>query len=377
MDLQPSEEERLLAESARKVFERDCPTTLVRELREDTSAGHSDELWSKIASQGWLGLGLPERHGGAGGLVDLGLVMEEAGRALVPTTFRSTVQAAQLIALAGTDAQQARLLAPIVEGRSLSSVAVAEPRAIHDLRHIEATASPAGDEWVLSGVKTFVANAHLADPLLVVARTGGGSLERSLSVFSVAKGTPGVSIEPHSTFAHDRQFRVRLDSVALSADDRLGALDGPPAAAGLEEARLRWVALLCAEMVGGNLRVLDMTAEYVRARVQFGRPIGSFQAVQHHIANMGAGADAARLATYQALWRLATGRGAAREVSIAKAWTGRAYKEATVMAHQLHGGYGYVREHDLHLWSEHAKACEVALGGRDLHLLAVARELGL
>ncbi len=380
MDLQLSDEERLLAESARKLFERDCPVDLVRSLREESSSGHSDDLWSKIASQGWLGLGLPEAHGGAGTLVDLGLVVEEAGRALVPTTYRSTMQAALLVALLGTPAQQADLIGRIAEGGRLATVAVAEPAAVHDLRYVETAAVASGDEWVLSGTKSFVANAHVADTILVVARTGVGPAERSLAVFAVPAGAPGVSVEPQATFAHDRQARVRLEGVRVGDEALLGGPEAPgtgATAAALEGARLRWVALLCAEMVGGAQRVLDITTDYVRGRVQFGRPIGSFQAVQHHIANMGTGADGSRLATYQALWRLAEGRPAAREVAVAKAWTGEAYKAATVLAHQLHGGYGYVREHDLHLWSEHAKSCEVLLGNRDHQLLAVAAELGL
>ncbi|MDP1820743.1 MAG: acyl-CoA dehydrogenase family protein [Acidimicrobiales bacterium] len=378
MDLQPSPDEALLAESARKSFLRDCPMSLVRELLGPESVGHSPDLWTKMAEQGWLGLGLPEAHGGAGSLLDLGLVVEESGRALVPSTFRSTMQAALLVAGLGNEEQQSELVGRISSGLAVSAVAYTEPQAIHDPRYLTTRAVPGDDGWVLSGVKSFVANAHLADPLLVVARTTAGAPERALTVFCVPAGTDGVTLEPQATFAHDRQFRVLLDGVGVGD----GAVLGGPAAIGralpaVIDARQRWVALLCAEMVGGAQKVLELTSEYVIGRVQFGKPIGSFQAVQHHVANMAMGVEGSRLATYQALWRLANDRPAAKSVAIAKAWTGEAYKGATVMAHQLFGGMGYVRENDLHLWSEHAKASELALGPRDHQLLKVASELGL
>ncbi|HEX5367251.1 MAG TPA: acyl-CoA dehydrogenase family protein [Acidimicrobiales bacterium] len=379
MDPQLSEDERLLTDSARRSFERYCPITLVRALREPGTSGHSPELWSTMAAQGWLGLGLPEAHGGAGSLVDLGLVAEEAGRALVPTTFRSTVQAAQLVALLGTAAQQGDLLARVAAGSLLATVAELEPQALHDPRYLRTVATPSGDGWVLSGAKAFVANAGTADLMLVVARVADGAAGPVLGVFCVPAGADGLSVSPHATFAHDRQARVVLDHVHVTAEAALGGPLGPGAAtaAALADARARWVALLCAEMAGGAQKVLELTADYVTGRVQFGRPIGSFQAVQHHVADMATRADGARLATHQALWRLAHGRPAAREVAVAKAWTGEAYKAITVMAHQLHGGMGYVRENDLHLWSEHAKAAELSLGARDHHLFAVAAELGL
>lgn len=377
MDIQLSSEERLLSESAQKLLERDCPSSLVRELRQPDSDGHSPALWAKLAGQGFLSLGLPEDHGGAGTLVDLGLVMEQAGRALVPTALRSTMQAALAVARLGTTEQQANVLTGISAGSTVAAVAFAEPATMHDLRHLTTTATPHGDSWVLDGIKCFVPNAHLADPLLVVARVRSGMPEPAIGVFCVPGRCAGLELTPQATFAHDRQFRVRLDQVRLDGSALLGAQAGPQVAEGLDQVRQEWVALLCAEMVGGAQKVLDMTASYVTGRQQFGRPIGSFQAVQHHIADMGTGVDGARLATYQALWRLAHELPAAKHVAVAKAWTGEAYKATTVMAHQLHGGMGYVTESDLHLFSEHAKATEAALGGRDHHLVAVADQLGL
>ena len=375
MDLQLSEEQRLLKESARRFLEHEHPPTMVRRLREEQSTGHSDDLWAKMAEQGWLGLAFsPEDGGGGGSLCDLGLIVEEAGRALVPTTLRSTLQAGLTMSALGTPDQRATLRG-LCDGEVVSALAVAEPQAIHDPQFLSTEALKDGDEWVLSGVKSFVHNAHLADPLLVLARTGPWTAHQ-FTVFSVPAGTDGIERRRQKTLFRDPQFVVHLRGVRLGPECVLGTEIGAawPVMAQIRE---QATALLCAEMVGGADKVVEMTAEYVGGRVQFGRPIGSFQAVQHHLANLAMGVAGARLATYQALWRLSEGLPARREVAVAKAWTGEAYKNATVMAHQLHGGMGYVLESDLHLWSEHAKACELELGPRDHHLKIVASELGL
>ena len=378
MDLRLSDEQQLLVDSARRFFEHEFPSETRRQFRGDEAIGHSPDLWARMADQGWLGLAFPEEEGGSGGtLLDLGLVVEEAGRSLIPTTFRSTLQAALVVSALGTSQQRKTLLGRLSTGELVAALAFAEPQAIHDPRYFSTEAVEDGDDWVLSGTKSFVANAQLADPLLVVARTGPWRAQQ-LRVFLVPAVTDGVDRRRLRTFAGDPQFTVQLDHVRLGPESILGApgtdADAWPA---LAQAREQATALLCAEMVGGAKKVVEVTAAYVTGRVQFGRPIGSFQAVQHHLANAATAVTGARLATYQALWRLSEGLPARREVALAKAWTSEAYKGATLTAHQLHGGMGYVLESDLHLWSEHAKACEIALGSRDHHLKTVATELGL
>ena len=293
---------------------------------------------------------------------------------LFPRHFEAPSRLGSRCAALGTPDQRATLRG-LCDGEVVSALAVAEPQAIHDPQFLSTEALKDGDEWVLSGVKSFVHNAHLADPLLVLARTGPWTAHQ-FTVFSVPAGTDGIERRRQKTLFHDPQFVVHLRGVRLGPECVLGTEIGAawPVMAQIRE---QATALLCAEMVGGADKVVEMTAEYVGGRVQFGRPIGSFQAVQHHLANLAMGVAGARLATYQALWRLSEGLPARREVAVAKAWTGEAYKNATVMAHQLHGGMGYVLESDLHLWSEHAKACELELGPRDHHLKIVASELGL
>ena len=196
--------------------------------------------------------------------------------------------------------------------------------------------------------------------------------------FVVRPGGPGWSAERLRTIAGDKQSRVRLVDCRVDDDAVLAGPDGR----GLDPADLGWVAeaavaLQCAEMVGGTAAVLDRTVEYVRTRHQFDRPIGSFQAVQHHVANMRIALDGARLAAYSALWWLGRGERATRRVAVAKMHCSEAYKWATLTCHQLQGGMGYVRETDLHLWSERAKVTELQGGTADVAARWLEREIGL
>jgi alkylation response protein AidB-like acyl-CoA dehydrogenase len=209
-----------------------------------------------------------------------------------------------------------------------------------------------------------------ADAFLVAARDGDG-----VSVVLVPRRAPGVVVEPTSTFAKDRQSSVRLDGVTLPRS----ALCQPEGTAWepLERVRAVLAALLCADLVGGGDAVLEMTVRYVGEREQFGAKLGTFQAVQQMIAEMAIELEGARHVTRQALWRLAHQRDAGREVAIAKAWTGRAYREITLLAHQLHGGAGYVVEHELHRHSLRAKQAELLFGSTDEWLEDLADRLRL
>lgn len=379
MDLTLSEEQQMLQRSARDFLERACPTTKVRALREPSSTGHDPQLFQQMGELGWLGLPFSEQYGGGGTtLFELGLIYEEAGRALVPTSLYSTVEAALLVDALGSEAQKKRWLPAMVAGQRVSTLAASEPQAIHDPRFWKTQAQKQVSHWVLQGKKAFVRNAHLAEPLFVVARTESSAASSSLTVFALSPKAKGCLLESQETFGKDRQSLVSLEGVEVEEEEIVGGTlaigHGWEALVHLNE---QTTALQCLEMVGGAQRVLEMTVDHVRTREQFGRPIGSFQAVQHHVANMAMAVDGARLVSYQALWRVANDLPATREVAIAKAWTGEAYKQVTVMAHQLFGGMGYVKETDLHLWSERAKATELFLGARDHQLQHLAKAMGL
>jgi alkylation response protein AidB-like acyl-CoA dehydrogenase len=288
------------------------------------------------------------------------------------------VFAAQLICHLGRAAQRLELLPGIVGGDTIATVAYLEPGVLHDWRKLTTVARPLPDgAWELAGTKLFVANASLADLLVVLARIRADNDQETLAAFAVDPASAdGIAVTPMRTFAGDRQAVVRLDRVVVPPTALLGEGSGRP------ETRFEHVldvmtALQCMEMSGGAERVVELTAAYVSGRIQFGRPIGSFQAVQHHVADMGMLVEGALLLSMKAVTALAADRAARREVSHAKAWISRAYPEITIRAHQVWGGMGYVTETDLHLYSNRAKAAEVSFGTASHHLRRAAGAIGL
>lgn len=371
-------EQRSIQASVRDLLEAECPAALVQQLADPGSTGHSDQLWSRLARDGWLGMSFPPQAGGAGAsLFDLGLVYEQAGRALVPTTLYSTIHAALMVQELGSPRQATEILGAIALGDLLGTVAISERQAIHDPRHFTTRAVPSRDRWVLSGQKAFVQNAHVADFLIVPARTGDVHTT-DMAAFFVPRNSPGIRAREHQSFGGDRQSVVTFEDVVLTEDDILAGLPRMGAVwASIEAVADRATALQCMEMAGGAQHVLDMTIRHVSGRTQFGRTLASFQAVQHHLANMAILIEGSRTSAMDALSLLGRGASARREVSIAKSWGSSAYVGVTLMAHQLHGGMGYTRESPLHLWSQRAKATQVSLGGPDHHLDRIASSIGL
>jgi alkylation response protein AidB-like acyl-CoA dehydrogenase len=362
-----TEEQEMLQSSVRKFFEKEVPTELVRKIQSPDSTGHSDELWRKLSHAGWLSIAIPEKYNGAGGtLFDLGIVYEESGRVLLPTTFYSTIFASLLIKEIGTVEQKPWLLSDISSGKIISTIAYMEPDAIHNTDCYKTVARNNKNHYYLTGTKSFVQNAHLANPMIVIARTEDEQANEGLTAFLVNPAQSGVTIKQQYTFGKDRQAEVTFTEVELGPDNVLGVPG--QAKQGLELAIKKATALQTMEMVGGMKKVVQMTVDYVSQRKQFGVPIGSFQAVQHHLANLATYRDGSELAAYQAVSLLADGLEASREVSIAKAYASESYKNITVMAHQLWGGMGYATESDLFLWSNRAKATELSFGTRDYHL---------
>jgi len=374
MDLALSDEQEALRASARAFLERACAPALVRRVRTPAGEGHDPDLWAAMAELGWLGLALPESVGGGGGdLLDLAVVYEEAGRALVPTTLYSTVEAALLIDHAGDDHQRAELLPPVLAGDRIVSVALHEAGMRSSPDALRTIVAPYGDDVMVHGTKLFVPNAGVAHDLVVVARGPSAATGDGVHLVVVPTEAPGVSRTTLMTFGHDAQHEVSFDGVRVPADRVLAAPGGAWWA--VERARRVATALQSVEMVGGARAVLDLTVRYVTDRAQFGRPIGSFQAVQHHVADLSTRIDAAGLAAWQAVWRCSVGTGDAA-VAIAKVAASDAYVETTLMAHQLHGGIGFAVDHDLHLWSDRARAAALTLGSREEHLRSLGSLIG-
>ena len=374
MDLGLNETQQMLRNSAREFLQAECPDTYVREMEED-ERGYTPEMWQKVAEQGWLGLIIPEEYGGVGlSYLDLSVLLEETGRALLPGPFFSTVvMGGMAIMDAGSEEQKQGLLPQISEGQLIVTLALTEPSARWDAEGVEMTATQSGDGWTLNGVKLFVPNAHVSDTYVVAARTGEG--ERDVTLFLVPRGTDGVNHTLLKTIASDRQSELVFENASVPASAVLGEVNG-----GWDtiEKVLAWGAIgKCAEMVGGAEQVLDMTVEYAKQRTQFGRPIGSFQAIQHHCANMATDVEGSRYITYQAAWRLSEGEDATQEVAMAKAWVSDAYRRICALGHQCHGAIGFTKEHNMQLYSRRAKAAELAFGDTDFHLETVAEGIGL
>ncbi len=367
MDMGLTEIQQMLKSSAQEFLGRECPTTLVREMEED-ERGYPDELWRQMAGLGWAGVPFPEQYGGTGGdFLDLAVLLEEIGRFLAPSPYFSSVVLGGLTVLdAGSDAQKDDLLSRVCDGSGIMTLAVTEPTATFEAWGVETTATADGNGFALNGAKLFVPDAHVADVLIVAARTAqGGEPAEGITLFLVPARMEGLDISPIRIIGSERQFEVTLNNVRVPASSVLGEVNGGWAIA--ERAIQRAVAGQCITMLGGATAVLDMTVEYVKQRTQFGRPVGSFQAVQHHCAQMATDVEGCRGVAYQAAWQLAEGLPAQREVSIAKAWVSQAYRRVCATAHQCHGAIGFTKEHDLQLYTRRAKVQELGYGDANYH----------
>lgn len=375
MDLGLTEIQQMLKTSAQDFLARECPLTLVREMEED-SRGFTDELWRQMVGLGWTGVAFPEQYGGTGGnFADLGVLLEEIGRSLAPSPFFSTVVLGGMTLLdGGSDAQKDELISRICAGTIIMTMAVAEAGAAYEPWDIQAIASQQGGGYGITGTKLFVPDAAAADVILVAARTSPGSdTADGISLFLVPAGTDGLTITPMQSVGNERVFEVSLDKVNVSADSAIGVVgEAWPI---IDRAIMRATAAQCIEMLGGSEAVLDMTVEYAKGRTQFGRAIGTFQAVQHHCARMATDVEGSKNIAYQAVWRLSEGLPAQKEVAMAKAWIGPAYRRVCGTAHQCHGAIGFTKEHDLQLYTRRAKVHELTYGDANHHKEIVLQHL--
>ncbi|HEX8147894.1 MAG TPA: acyl-CoA dehydrogenase family protein [Pyrinomonadaceae bacterium] len=368
MDFDLSKPQKLLKESARALLARECGPGRVRELME-TETAQDEALWRALAEQGWTGLVVPEEQGGLGlGLVEMAAVAEEMGRACLPGAFLSTLFAAALFERAGSPGQRARYLEPIAAGESKATVALLEEGASWDAEAVRLGAARGGGSFRLTGRKLFVPDAGVADVIVCVARDGD-----SLALLPVGRGAEGLTVRPMPSMDATRKlYEVVFEGVSVPESDALGA-DGDARGA-LRGASEVATAVLCAEMVGGMQWVLDTSVEYAKTRQQFGRPIGSFQAVQHMCADMLLLTESARSAAYYAAWALTENDAAARAaVSVAKAYCSDAYREVANRGVQVHGGIGFTWEHDLQLYYKRSKSSETLFGDATFHRERIAR----
>jgi alkylation response protein AidB-like acyl-CoA dehydrogenase len=378
MDIGFTEEQELLRDTARKFLDSECDTKFVRQMMA-TEAAVTPEFWGKLAENGWLGITYPEDAGGSGlGLVDLVVLMEEVGRAVMPGPFPATVLlGGAAIAEAGSAAQRIEFLPGIAAGEIKATLAATEPNARWDAAGITLAAREARGGFTLSGTKLFVPDAHLADVLVVAARTRDGStMEDGVSLFVVPKSTAGVGVRVLPSVDETRKLcEVKFDNVTVPATALLGELhQGWPA---LSRVIDRAAVALSAEMCGAAQRVLDITVDYAKMRVAFGKPIGAYQGVKHKCADMLIEIENAKSLTYYAAWAVDEGEpDATMAVSMAKAAASDAGRKVCAAGIQLHGGIGMTWEHDLQLYLKRAKASEIALGDANWHRERIARLLG-
>jgi alkylation response protein AidB-like acyl-CoA dehydrogenase len=369
-----NEEQELLRATARKFFENECPSEVVRALM-DTPEAMTADLWKKLAEQGWTGLIYPEAYDGMGlGLVDLVVLMEEMGRAVVPGPYFSTLLLGGLAVLeAGSEAQKKEWLPRIASGHKRVTLAWMEPSATLGPAGVALAATEKGGRYTLSGTKLFVPDAHTADAIVVAARTSAGPDAAGVSLFLVPKDTVGLEVKLLPTMDQTRKLcEVTLRDAAVGADALLGAAGAGWAP--LSRVLDRATVALCAEMCGGAAKVLDMTVEYAKIRQAFGRPIGSYQGVKHRAADMLVDVENSKSITYYAAWAIDEGSTEGPlAVSMAKAYASDAFRRVAAAGIQLHGGIGFTWEHDLHLYFKRAKGSEFTFGDATYHRERVAQ----
>ena len=378
MDIGFSEEQELLRDTARKFLDSECPTQFVRRMM-DTDAAVTDEFWQQLAENGWLGIAYSEAEGGSGlGLVDLVVLMEEIGRAVMPGPYPATVLlGGAAIAMAGSPEQRREWLPRIAAGTIKATLALTEPNARWDAAGITATAREARGGFTLTGAKMFVPDAQLADVLVVAARSRDGStMEDGVSLFLVPKDMAGLAIRRLPSVDETRKLcEVTLDNVAVPGSALLGELH--QGWTPLQQVVDRAAVALSAEMCGAAQRVLNMTVDYAKLRVAFGKPIGIYQGVKHKCADMLVEIENAKSLTYYAAWAVDEGEAdAPLAVSMAKAAASDAGRKVCAAGIQLHGGIGMTWEHDLQLYLKRAKADEVMFGDATWHRERIARLMG-
>ena len=366
-----SEEQEELRRSVRRFLEDKSPISEVRRLME-TTEGYDPAVWAQMASQlGLQGMAIPEDLGGLGfSYVELGLVLEEMGRALLCAPYFATVAlAANALLTSGDEAAQKDYLPGIAAGETIATLALSEDSGSWDLADVACVASRDGDDWALTGHKMYVLDGAVADLILVAARADEG-----LSLFAVAADAPGLKRTALHTMDQTRkQARLEFDSAPARLIGSAGGAED-----GLSKTLDLAVVALAAEEIGGAERVLEMSVEYAKTRIQFGRPIGSFQAIKHKCAEMLLEVESAKSASYYADWAAAEGSDELGVAAcMAKAYCSEAYFHAAAENIQIHGGIGFTWEHDAHLYFKRAKSSEIYLGDPYYHREMLAQRIGI
>jgi alkylation response protein AidB-like acyl-CoA dehydrogenase len=376
MDFNLSEESELLKRSAAKFLQEKCPSSLLRDLIKDED-GFSRSVWKEMIELGWLGLIYDEKYGGIGGrFFDLFILFEEIGKVLLPSPFFcSAVLAGLAINEAGDEDQKGSLLPSIIEGEKIFTLALLDEQGKDDAGdpNIEAVRTE-DNGYLISGTRLLVPYAHIADGIILCARVKDGE-NGGPTLFLIDGKASGQHKTLLDTMTEEKTFAVTYEKLKTPAQSILGEIGKGKIY--LDNILPRATVLKCGEMLGGLERVVNMTIGYMKERNQFGRPLGTLQAVQHFCADMATYLETTRLLTCQAAYLLSEGLECDKEIAMAKAWCNEAYRKSTWIAQQLHGGIGFTEEYDLHFYYKHAKASELAFEGSWFHRSRVAESMGL
>lgn len=358
LDLDFNDEQDMLREMVRGLLAQYSPLEGVRAL-EDDPVGYSTELWQQLAELDLLGLVLPEEHGGSGmSLLEGVVVYEELGRALAPTPhFVSCVLSAGALVSAGSEAQQAEWLRAIASGQAILTPAWLEPDNSFGPRGVQVRAVADGDGFTISGTKRHVAFASSAQRLVVLARTGDA--DGDVDLFLVDPAAPGVTLTQQMSISSDTQYRVDLDGVRVTGADRIGAAGTGWAT--WESVMVPGMILAAAQANGGCEHALDITVQYSKDREQFDKPLGSFQALSHYMADAKTALDGSKVLSYEAAWAHAQGKPeTAKLAAMAKLFAANTYRDTTAMAQQIFGGVGFTLEYEIQLYFRRAKQLQIS-----------------
>ncbi len=374
MDFDFSKDQEMIRKSAREFLDKECPKDRVRELKTDEK-GYDPKLWKKMVELGFLGLVIPETYEGMGGeYLELVIFMEEVGRSLLPAPYFSTVAlCAMPIEAFGTEEQKMSILPKIADGQ-IWTLAVTESSGAYEASDIDLTADLIDGDYVLTGTKLFVPYANSAERMLVVSRTGKTEdPAEGITIFMVKADSPGISINPILTTARDMRCEVCFDRVRVSAADILGEVNK---GWDIVEYIIQHATVLkCAEMSGGARAVLDITTKYARERIQFDKPIGSFQAIQHRLSNMLIWVEGLKYLVYEAAWKINAGNPSKDLISMAKVKANEVYQQVCIDGIYIHGAIGFTEEMDVGLYHLRTKAMEFELGNSDFHRERIIKEL--
>jgi 3-oxocholest-4-en-26-oyl-CoA dehydrogenase beta subunit len=376
IDLNFNEQQTLIQQTARDVFERHSPPALVRKC-ENSDEDYPRDLWGRMAELGWLGMSFPAEYDGLEcSFLDMYALYIEMGRALAPSPHLDTVAlAGELVAVLGSAEQKARILPATAAGEAILSPAIMEPEGLYGPAGVAMAARRDGDRLVLNGTKVLVACAGSAAWLVCAARTGEApGSEEGVSLFLVDPRAPGVSIERTPNMAGQPLYAVAFKDVSVAAADALGEIGR--AWPSLHAAMMKAAVLQAAMVIGAGERLLEMSVGYAKERVQFGEAIGKHQAVQYLASDIAIHAHITRQLALQAAWRIDSGRPFLREASLAKAAANKAAAAMTFAAHEVHAGIGFMLDYDLQLYTRRAKYWEWNLGDYRYHLERVMAETG-